>query len=312
MNQTKSQFIRPKYLALAVAALLWQSGAQAAENIHVTYAGSMGVVMDKVLGPAFAQQNNVHFQGQGQGAYGMAHLLASKKIVADVFVSITPGPIQILEKAGLVDHAVPVASTSMVIAYNPKGKYAAQFANAAQHPDQQAWWSVLEQPGVHFGRTDPKTDPQGRNIIFTMQLAGLYYHQPDLMQKVLGSYQNPKQVFTEGGLLTRLEAGQIDASSGYEAAVRSAGLPFISLPDQMNLSNPDMSVQWYDKAGFSIKNAQGKTMAMHTQPLVYYAAILKNAPEPKEGAAFIKFMQSAKGQALMQKSGYSAPKGGDI
>nr|WP_224055058.1 extracellular solute-binding protein [Celerinatantimonas diazotrophica] len=286
-------------------------GVQAAENVHVTYAGSMGVVMDKVLGPAFAKQNGVHFQGQGQGAYGMAHLLASKKIVADVFVSITPGPIEILQKAGLVDHAVPIASTSMVIAYNPKGKYAKQFAQAAKDPNQ-SWWSVLEKPDVHFGRSDPKTDPQGRNIIFTMQLAGLYYHHPKLAEKVLGGIQNPKQVFTEGGLLTRLEDGQIDASSGYEASVKSAGLPFISLPDQINLSNPEMSAKWYSKAGFDIKDAQGKMKHMRTQPLVYYAAVLKNAPNPKEGRAFIKFMRSNEGLMMLEKSGYSAPKGGKI
>lgn len=311
MSQLSFRMLRHKSLALATAAMVLSCGVQAAENVHVTYAGSMGVVMDKVLGPAFAKQNDVHFQGQGQGAYGMAHLLASKKIVADVFVSITPGPIEVLQKAGLVDHAVPVASTSMVIAYNPKGKYAKQFAQAAKNPND-AWWTVLEKPDVRFGRSDPKTDPQGRNIIFTMQLAGFYYHHPKMADKVLGGIQNPKQVFTEGGLLTRLEAGQIDASSGYEASVKSAGLPFISLPDQINLSNPDMSAKWYSKAGFSIKDAKGKVEHMSTQPLVYYAAVLKNAPEPKEGEAFIKFMQSHQGLMLLEKSGYSAPKGGKI
>ena len=50
----------------------------------------------------------------------LARLLASHKIGADVFVSITPGPMQILKDAGLIDEAVPVASTSMVVAYSPE------------------------------------------------------------------------------------------------------------------------------------------------------------------------------------------------
>lgn len=62
----------------------------ASDNIRVTYAGSMGKVMDQELGPAFASQQKGTYQGQGQGAYGMARLLASHKIEADVFVSITP------------------------------------------------------------------------------------------------------------------------------------------------------------------------------------------------------------------------------
>jgi len=283
----------------------------ASEDFRVTYAGSMGVVMDKALGPAFAKANQVNYQGQGQGAYGMANLLASKKVVADVFISITPGPIAVLQKAGLVDKAEPVASTSMVIAYNPKGKYAEAFNAIRNHrPGAQPWWQVLQTPSLRFGRTDPTTDPQGQNIIFTMMLASRYYQQPGLAEKILGETQNPQQVFAEGGLLTRLEAGQIDASSGYESATRSAHLPYIKLPDEINLSNPDMDANWYSKVSFDITDAKGQKKTLRTQPLVFYAAVLKNAPHPELAQKFVQFMQSKAGQALFEKNGYGAPKGG--
>ncbi len=45
--------------------------AQAAMDIRVTYAGSMGKVMDQALGPAFAQQHDGKYEGQGQGAYSL-------------------------------------------------------------------------------------------------------------------------------------------------------------------------------------------------------------------------------------------------
>lgn len=292
---------------------LGMNTAYAEGNIRVTYAGSMGVVMDKHLGPDFAQQQQVTYQGQGEGAYGMARLLASKKVVADVFVSITPGPIEVLQKAGLVDNAIPVASTRMVIAYNPKSKYAQQFeAIKAGKPGAEPWWKVLQTPGLHFGRTEAAVDPQGQNIIFTLMLAEKYYQQPGLAMKILGSINNPQQVLAEGGLLTRLEAGQIDASSGYESATRSAKLPYITLPDEINLSNPDMSAKWYDTVSFSIKDAQGKDKVLHTQPLVFYAAVLKNAPNPAAGKAFINYMLSPAGQKTLQDNGYNAPKGPKI
>ncbi|WP_158784592.1 extracellular solute-binding protein [Pantoea sp. BAV 3049] len=304
--------LTPPRLAGAVAVVLSLSGyAHAAEDFRVTYAGSMGVVMDKALGPAFAKSNQVNYQGQGQGAYGMANLLASKKVVADVFVSITPGPIAVLQKAGLVEKAEPVASTSMVIAYNPKGKYAEAFnAIRDNKPGAEPWWKVLQTPSLRFGRTDPATDPQGQNIIFTMMLASRYYQQPDLAEKVLGETQNPQQVFAEGGLLTRLEAGQVDAASGYESATRSAHLPYIRLPDEINLSNPEMDASWYSKVSFDITDAKGQKKTLHTQPLVFYAAVLKNAPHPELAQKFVKFMQSKEGQALFEKNGYGAPKGG--
>ncbi|MDR7342772.1 molybdate/tungstate transport system substrate-binding protein [Pantoea alhagi] len=280
----------------------------AGSDIRVTYAGSMGKVMDESLGPAFAKQQDGHYQGQGQGAYGMARLLASKKLTADVFVSITPGPMQILKDAGLIDTAVPVASTSMVIAYSPKGKYARQFA--AANGNDASWLRVLSTPGLKFGRTDPINDPKGQNIVFTLLLAEKYYQMPGIANKVMGDVQNPAQVSLEGGLLARLGNGQVDAAAGYESEVRSAHLPYIALPEEINLSNPAETKKWYETVSFNVKDSQGRDKVLHTQPLVYYAAVLKNAPHGEQAAqAFVKFMLSPQGQKLYQQNGYAAPKG---
>jgi tungstate/molybdate binding protein len=268
---------------MAIALTVFAAPTQAATPVTVAYAGSMGAVMDKGLGPAFDHAHGTAFHGIGQGAYGLAHLLASKQMRADVFVSITSGPVKILQKAGLLGEAVPIASTQMVIAYSPKSHYAEQFA--AAKAGKTPWYQVLETPGLRFGRTDPSTDPQGRNIVFSMMLAERYYHQPGLTQKILGPLVNPQQIFTEPSLLSRLGSGQVDASSGYLSAVISHHLPYIRLPDQINLSNPAMVQKWYGKVHFTIKLPNGKTDTLSTQPLVFYAAVLKNAAHPKLGAA---------------------------
>lgn len=298
--------------AMALLAGLLVAGmgtAVAGTPLRVAYAGSMGAVMDLHLGPAFAKAHHVQYQGEGQGAYGLAHLIAAKKLRTDVFISITPGPIEVLEKAGMVTKAIPVASTAMVIAYSPKSRYAQDFAAAAA--GKTPWYTVLEKPGIQFGRTDPQTDPQGQNIIFTFLLAQKYYHQPDLVQRILGPVENQKQIFTEASLLARLKSGQMDASSGYESAVKSLHLPFITLPDQINLSNPAMAKDWYDAVHFTME-VDGKTKTLHTQPLVFYAAVPKDAPNPKLGEAFIRFMTSKAGQAMFKETGYNPPKGGDL
>ncbi|WP_240783496.1 extracellular solute-binding protein [Rahnella sp. CFA14(1/10)] len=312
MGNKKTMAMMQKAL-LTAALLVAAQASQAAEDFRVTYAGSMGVVMDKYLGPDFAKEKKVNYQGQGQGAYGMANLLASKKVVADVFVSITPGPVKILQKAGLAGQAIPVASTSMVIAYNPKGKYAEKFAAIKDgKAGAEPWWKVLQTPGLQFGRTDPVSDPQGQNIIFTMMLAENYYKQPGLEKAVLGDVQNPQQISGEGGLLTRLEAGQVDAASGYESATRSAHLPYIKLPDEINLSNPQMSNDGYSKVTFNVKDAAGKEKTLSTQPLVFYAVVLNNAPHPQLAKQFISYMQSARRQKLFEQNGYDKPKGGNL
>jgi len=298
--------------ALAAVALLQMSSVALAKDIRVTYAGSMGKVMDQGLGPAFAKADNGDYQGQGQGAYGMARLLASHKIEADVFVSITPGPMQILKDAGLIDDAVPVASTSMVIAYSPKGKHAAQFEQASQKKDGE-WLNLLAQKDVSFGRTDPYVDPKGQNIVFSLMLAEKYYKMPGIADKILGSLQNPVQTHQEGGLLARLESGQVDAAAGYESEVRSAHLPYVALPDEINLSNPAMAKRWYDTVSFTIKDSKGQDQVLHTQPMVFYAAVLKNAPNGVEqGQKFVTFMKSAEGQKLFKAFGYAEPKGESV
>ncbi|MGH7121391.1 MAG: extracellular solute-binding protein [Acetobacteraceae bacterium] len=286
---------------LLLGAFLPQTAA--ARSILVAYAGSMGVVMDHDLGPAFAKENSVTFEGIGQGSYALARLIAGKRLACDVFVAITPGPIEVLLKARLIEQAGPVASTAMVIAYAPKSRFAALFARG------QPWWQVLESPGLRFGRTDPTTDPQGRNIIFTMLLAARYYHQPGLAARILGPLLNHRQIFTEASILSRLEAGQLDASSGYASATRSHHLPFVRLPDEINLSNPAMEKKWYGTVHFALPGPEGKPREVHTEPLVFYAAVLRDAPDPALAAKFVRFLLSSAGQAAFAKAGYGGPLG---
>ena len=298
---------------LAAAVLLGAgvaASAQAADVFRVAYAGSMGVVMDRFIGPAFAKTNGVEYQGIGQGSLGLARQLEGRLIQADVFLPITPGPIDIVKKAGLIGPAMPVASTQMVIAYSPKSKFVAEFEAAAQ--GKKPWYDVLRSPGPRFGRTDPATDPQGQNIIFTMLLAQTFYKQLGLAEQVLGGYQNPQQIFTETSMLSRLEAGQLDASSGYLSAVRSHNLPYVTLPDEINLSNPDMDAQWYKTAQFAITLPSGKEATLRTQPLVFYAAVLKDSKQPALAEKFVQFLQSPEGQKLFSDNGYSPPKGGPV
>jgi len=302
--------MRPVMLAVVLLAASFTPAA-AAGSVRVAFAGSMGVVMDRFIGPEFAKANDATYQGIGQGAYALARLIAGRKLQADVFVSVTPGPVKLLEKAGLAAKAEPVASTAMVIAYGPKSRFAPALA-ASERGGAAPWWQVLEKPGLRFGRTDPATDPQGRNIVFTMLLAERYYHQPDLAKQILGPYENPAQIFTEPSLLSRLEAGQIDASSGYESAVISDHLPFVPLPDEINLSNPAMEPSWYSKVHFSIRGPGGKQVLLSTEPLVFYAAVLENAANPGLARKFVEFLQSPAAQKAFAEKGYGRPMGGPI
>ena len=274
--------------------------ADALTPLQVAYAGSMGSMMDGAVKPAVAKSLNAELQGRAQGSTGLANLIVAGSIRPDVFISVTPGPMRNVLKAGKAGNAIPIARTEMVIAYSPKSQFASDLAKANQ-TGAKPWWQILETPGFHFGRTDPNTDPQGLNIIFTMQLAATYYQQPDLADKILGPQINPQQIFQEPQVMARLQAGQLDASSAYKTQPGALGLPFLSLPKEINLGDASME-DTYKKAAVTLN---GK--ASHPAPLVFYAAVLKDAAQPELANRFLDWMQGPEAREILSRYHYDGP-----
>jgi molybdate/tungstate transport system substrate-binding protein len=268
--------------------------------LQVAYAGSMGSMMDGGIRPAIAKALGAELQGRASGSTGLANLIVAGSIRPDVFISVTPGPMRIVLKAGKAQSAIPIARTEMVIAYSPKSQFAAALAKAGA-PGAKLWWQILETPGFRFGRTDPNTDPQGLNIIFMMQLAARYYHQPDLVEKILGPQINPQQIFPEPQVMARLQAGQLDASSAYKTQPAALGLPFLSLPLEINLGSASMEHE-YQQASVTLN---GKTQ--RPAPLVFYAAVLKDAPQAKLANRFVAWLQGSEARQILAHYHYDDP-----
>lgn len=306
-HTTRRWLIAATASLLALGAGMGAAQAQTqASAVSVAFAGSMGALMDRGIAPAFTAKTGTTVHGTGEAAMALAHLIAAKSINPDVFVSVSAPPIKVVEGAGLTQGAVPVASSAIVLAYSPSSKFAAEFAKPNADVAQ-----LLLTPGLRIGRTDPRVDPQGQYVLFTLQLAEKYYKQPGLARKVAGPMINTAQIFTEPSLLARLQAGQIDATIGYESAVVSQHLPFIVLPAEINFSDPADQKEWYSQAKLTLTIA-GQTKTIHPTPLVYYATALKNAKNPQAADAYVQFLTSPQGQALFAKYGYGPAQGPSI
>jgi molybdate/tungstate transport system substrate-binding protein len=295
---------------IAAATVLLATGsapAQAAGKITVAFAGSMGVVMDRGISPAFTASTGTQVQGIGEAAMGLAHLLSAKAMNADVFISVSAAPIKVVESAGLADSAIPIASTSFVLAYSPKSHFAPAFASAKDGD----WTKILTSPGFRLGRTDPAVDPQGQYVLYALQLAEKYYNLPGFAAQVAGNIQNPAQIFAEPSLLARLEDGQIDATLGYKSAVISQHLPFITLPPEINFSTPSLANEWYSTASLTL-SVKGQSKTMHPSPLVFYATVMKNAANPQAAQSFVTFLNSPQGQKIFEQYGYDPGRGKKI
>ena len=267
--------------------------------LQVAYAGSMGSLMDGGIKPAVLKALNADLLGRAQGSTGLANLIVAGSIRPDVFISVTPEPMCSVLKAGKAERAIPIARTEMVIAYSPTSQYAALLAKA-NDPRAKPWWQILETPGFRFGRTDPNTDPQGLNIIFTMQLAENYYHQSGLEEKILGPLINPQQIFQEAQMMARLQTGQLDASSAYKTQPAALRLPFIELPSEINLGDAARENEYKNAA----VKLNGKTV--HPSPLVFYAAVLRDGPQPKLAQRFLAWLQSPDAKAIFSSFHYDS------
>lgn len=293
--------VRGSWLTLgaALAGVSGRSSAGELAALEVAYAGSMSSMMEGPLKSAVAHSLRLDMRGRAQGSSALAQLIVSREIRPDVFISITPGPAMTVLRAGKAEFAEPIARTEMVIAYSPRSRFAPRFEAAAK--GEANWMEVLQEPGLRFGRTDPVTDPQGRNIIFAMMLAAKMYKQADLVANVLGGAANEKQIFTEPTVEARLQSGELDAASAYKVQPGPFHLPYITLPRDVNLSGEDVSKNHPDLT----LTVAGKTYS--PEPLVFYATVLKEAPNRRGAAAFAQWLKGNEAQAILRGHDYDPP-----
>ncbi|MGH9466990.1 MAG: extracellular solute-binding protein [Terriglobales bacterium] len=258
------------------------------ETVEVAYAGSMASVMSGALRQA-ALQKGWNLRGRAQGATALASLIVGGSLHPDVFISITASPMQRVRQAGRADGALPFAATEMTLAYAPQGRW----AHRLQH---EPWWEVLQQPGFRFGRSDPRTDPQGRNIIYTCLLAEAYYHQPGVAHRVLGAWINPAQIFAESMLEARVQSGELDATAAYRFQPAAYGLAALPLPATINLKSLPPSAA-------PLRLTFGPE-SYHPEPLIFYAAALREAPHPAAARAFVAWLGTPEAQSILREAGY--------
>jgi molybdate/tungstate transport system substrate-binding protein len=303
MRSKRNVLLRALAATAFVAWLAAAGMATAADSLtplDVAYAGSMGAVMDGGVRAAVAKALGAQLRGRAQGSMGLARLIEAGSIRPDVFISVTPGPMQVVLDAHKAAAAAPFARTEMCIAYSPRSRFAKLFAKSGE-PGARQWWEILETRGIRFGRTDPVTDPQGLNIIFTMKLAAEYYRQPNLADLILGPNINREQIFQEPEVMSRLQAGQLDASSAYKTQPGAMKLPYISLPKEINLGDAELASE-YGKVSVVL---HGKTLK--PAPLVFYATALSSAARPELAQKFVTWLTSDDGRAVFAAAGYDPP-----
>jgi molybdate/tungstate transport system substrate-binding protein len=288
--------------ASSSAAASSSSSAPPTGSVSIAYASSLEYLNANVTDPAFKAAEGYSFTGRAGASGDLEADIASGEITPNVFESVGGDNITPLEPK-YTSWYIPYAGTSMVVAYNPKSNYASQFkAIANGSMPLSSLFTLLETPGLKLGRTDPNSDPQGRDFIYMLELAQAYYHLPsDTVTKILGGplgSAKSSEIYAESSLDSTLESGQLDASSAFVTQAIELHLAYIPLPTAINLSSQG-SAAAYAKATIKLNNGKTKSGS----PQVIDITII-GTPTPA-AIAFVKYTLSAAGLAQYKAGGFT-------
>ena len=250
------------------------------DTVIVFDAGSLALPL-KVALDSFAVRTHTVVQQENAGSLETARKLTELGRIPDVvaLADYEVFPRYLMPK--YVTGYTQFARNRMVITYT-KGPITA--AN---------WFDVLTKPGVEVGRSDPKLDPAGYRALLVWQLAEKYYAKPGLADRLLAAAP-PRNMRPKSADLTALvQTGDLDYAWEYESVAQAAGLSYLILPKQIDLSDAT-EADTYAQAAVRVD-----TVLVRGEPIVYGLSIPTHAPHPGPARRFVDFLLSPQGRAIL-------------
>lgn len=194
---------------------------------------------------------------------------------------------------------ITFASNAMVLAFTDRSVAAAEI-------NGQNWWRILLRPGVRWGSSDPRLDPNGYRALMVFQLAEVLYREPGLAARLRGALQ-PRYVRPNEAQLTGLlQAGELDYAWSYQSLAHTAGLRWVELPPEVDLSDAARAAD-YSRAEVALPASRPgalDSIRFQGEPIVYALAIPHGAPHPQAARAFVRFVLSGAGQEILTSAGF--------
>jgi molybdate/tungstate transport system substrate-binding protein len=293
------------YMFLSIISVLTLSSPASAQDaaagpLVVFNAGSLAKPFSELLQAFKAKHPAVIPAQENSGSLEAARKLTDLGKIPDVIGVADYG---VIAKLLIPQHAtwyVTFARNSMVIVYTDQ-------STGAKEIDGRNWWRVLLRPGVRAGHSDPALDPNGYRTLMVFQLAEKFYGQPGLAARLERAFP-PKYIRPKEADLTALvQAGELDYSWSYVSIARTAGLRYVDLPAEINLSDPTLA-DWYAQTSVRLPgpSRRGKdSVEFRGEPIVYALTIPAAAPHPRVAAAFVRFVLSPDGQIILKANGFT-------
>jgi len=193
------------------------------------------------------------------------------------------------------DWYIIFATNQMCIAYTDKSQFGDEI-------NADNWYEILQRDGVNYGRSDPNQDPCGYRTLMVWQLAEAHYNVSGLYDNLYetdGDLMRPKSV----ELIALLESGDLDYAFEYSSVAAQHNLNYVVLPPEINLSSEEHK-DFYATAEVEISGKQpGEKITQKGKPIVYGVTIPSNFPNQELAIAWVDFLLSPDGMALMEANG---------
>ena len=271
------------------------SGTDRADEALVVYnAGSLARPLRTAL-DSFAARTGTLIEQESAGSLETARKLTELGKIPDLIALADYRVFPELLMPAQVRWYAAFARNRMVLAHTSRSRFANEIT-----PDN--WWEILLRPGVETGRSDPNLDPNGYRTLLVFQLAERHHRRPGLARELLSAAParnvRPKEV----DLVALLQAGELDYIWSYESVARAASLPFVRLPDAVDLGSAT-NAALYATAEVRVAGAsRGDSITVRGEPIVYALSIPIGAPHPGLAERAVGFLLSADGARIMRSA----------
>jgi len=265
------------------------------KELIIFHAGSLAVPL-KQIAKAYENKNpDTKIYLESAGSLVCARKVTELKKPCDIIASSDYFVINELLIPTYASWSIRFATNEIVIAYSEKSRYSNEI-------NADNWIDVLQRKDVIYSRSDPDSDPCGYRTVFTFKLAEKYYSISGLEEKMESKnreYIRAKEV----DLVALLETNAIDYMFQYKSVAIQHGFKYISLPKEINLSDPSMNTI-YSSVNTDVAGSKPGTKMKVTGDFINYSiTILDSAPQKDEAIYFLDFMLSTEGMNIFRMYG---------
>lgn len=277
----------------------------AAQRLTVYNAGSLGRPLREALAAFVLSHPDVTQAQENAGSLESARKLTELHKIPDVIALADEAVFPALLMPAEVSWYAAFARNEMVLAYTGRSIGAAEI-------DAENWATILTRPGVRTGRSDPELDPNGYRTLFVLQLEERRAQVPGLAARLLAAmperYIRPK----EADLVALLQTGELDYAWSYKNVAQAAGLRYVDLPPEVDLSDPARA-EWYATASVTVPRSgragprpgAPAAVTIRGAPILYALAIPRDASNPAGARAFVEWLFGAEGRSVLVRNGFT-------